>query len=876
MVSARRPSPLRERITLIAVLVGITLLVAHQGWLWRWDRLIFDAQLRLWARPPSPDIVIVAIDEASLATLGRWPWSRAVHGQLVEILHREGARVIGFDIIFAEADTGDPFGDARLVRAVADSARVVLPVHMEQPHLGGQPAETLPFPPLAEAAAALGHVHVELDPDGIARSLYLREGIGGPHWEHLSLALLRVARGNPAPLPAQAPERGAPMVWARADPVLIPYAGPPGHFHRLSFIQVLEGDYPAAAFRDKLVLVGTTATGLGDALPTPVSGHSHAMSGVEINANILDAQLRQVRIIPLEQPWNTLLSGVLVLAALVAFPYCLPRTNLLIILGLVSLALGVNLLLANFAERWYAPAAALLALAFAYPLWSWRRLEQTVTYLNEELEQLRQEQTELIIQRTPDPAAGLAFVARFLPLAGWRVTDQQGVVMQAQGKEPSTAAMPAQPCGRWLQQERELWTDVRFRGAVLRLALRLAPHSSLTHPQQRLLDALLEPSTLAPPRPSTDLQERLLTRLQQVQWGNTRLRNLYRFINDSLARMADGVLVTSRTGQILLGNARAAEYLGHPGDQALHEIPFFQLLGELRLANARSWDQVLETAYLGQQPVQVDARHGDGRDLLVQITPLQHTLSGLDGVVINLSDISELKASERKRTELLNFLSHDLRSPLVSQLALVELAREQERDPELMGLLERIRQHSERTLNLAEQFLQLARAESGESLPFQEVDLAAVALNAVEEVWAQAQHKGMRLETELERQEAWVHGDGSLLERALVNLLTNAIKYSPERRTVGIRLDVVGAQYRVCVQDRGYGIPRDHLPRLFDRFQRIHRGESRGERGAGLGLAFVEAVARRHRGRVEVESEEGVGSRFCLVLPAATTGSGTD
>jgi signal transduction histidine kinase len=214
-------------------------------------------------------------------------------------------------------------------------------------------------------------------------------------------------------------------------------------------------------------------------------------------------------------------------------------------------------------------------------------------------------------------------------------------------------------------------------------------------------------------------------------------------------------------------------------------------------------------------------------------------------MVLNFSDISLLKASERKRSELLNFLSHDLRSPLVSVLALVKLAEAKDPPHALQDLLARMRDHTENTIEMAEQFLQLARAESSQDYPLQELDLAAVVLNAVEQVWAQARARDISLENRQSTEEAWVMGDGSLLERALVNLLNNAIKYSPPGRTVRITLEQQQDVYRCCVIDNGYGISARALPHLFDRFQRVERPPDQRAGGIGLGLAFVDTVIRR-------------------------------
>ena len=121
---------------------------------------------------------------------------------------------------------------------------------------------------------------------------------------------------------------------------------------------------------------------------------------------------------------------------------------------------------------------------------------------------------------------------------------------------------------------------------------------------------------------------------------------------------------------------------------------------------------------------------------------------------------------------------------------------------------------------------------------------------------------------EIELDHAWVLGDAGLLERAITNLLNNAIKYSPEGRTVHMRLFREDGKIHCCVSDEGYGIPEDELPGLFERFSRAHLNSGVDEQGIGLGLALVKATAERHGGNVEVTSREGEGSRFCLIVPA--------
>ena len=140
--------------------------------------------------------------------------------------------------------------------------------------------------------------------------------------------------------------------------------------------------------------------------------------------------------------------------------------------------------------------------------------------------------------------------------------------------------------------------------------------------------------------------------------------------------------------------------------------------------------------------------------------------------------------------------------------------------------------------------------------------------NAHEQVWAQAKASNIRLVNEIDVEDAWVRGDGGLLERAVINLLTNAVKYSPPDTSVTVRLAREGDFYRCCVADEGYGIEADSLPSLFDRFRRVSNPKHADITGAGLGLAFVDAVVTRHGGQMRVDSQPGTGSVFCMELRA--------
>jgi diguanylate cyclase (GGDEF)-like protein/PAS domain S-box-containing protein len=376
-----------ESLRLGLVLLGLATVLTSTDLLGRWDNLFYDAQLRLFQRPPPSAVIIVAIDEESLAALGRWPWPRRVHAQMVERLTQAGAKVIGMDILFVEPDRADAAGDELLARAIQAHGRVVLAV-APQTGAGHRLSAIRPLPMLVEAAQ-LGHVDFELDADGIVRSVYLRAGMGEPTWPALGLAMLDLGMpGRSADLPGVRREARGPDPagkWVRDYRILLPFFGGPGSFEQVAFSQVLAGDpVLLERLRGRYVLIGATAAGVGESLATPVSGRNRPMSGVELNANVLAGLAQDVVVEPLSPSaqlgWALLFS----LLPVLIYPHCRPRTALLAYGALLLLGLVASVAMLQLTHWWFAPAVTLVVLATSYPLWSWRRLDATVSELTSE------------------------------------------------------------------------------------------------------------------------------------------------------------------------------------------------------------------------------------------------------------------------------------------------------------------------------------------------------------------------------------------------------------------------------------------------------------------------------------------------------------
>ena len=226
--------------------------------------------------------------------------------------------------------------------------------------------------------------------------------------------------------------------------------------------------------------------------------------------------------------------------------------------------------------------------------------------------------------------------------------------------------------------------------------------------------------------------------------------------------------------------------------------------------------------------------------------------------------LESLRAAQREREQTLRFLSHDLRSPHLAILSLLE-----SRTDGALGAedAQRIERHSRRALELTDGFMQLARAES-QPLRLSPHDLLDLITEAADACWQRSTQRGLRIETPAPDRAPTPPVclcDAQLLRRALVNLLDNALRFGPPGSTVDIGLDRIGSFWRLTVCDRGPGIDPADRGRIFEPWWRGTQPDAGG--GAGLGLAFVAAVMERHRGRATASGRDGGGAQIEIWLP---------
>jgi two-component system phosphate regulon sensor histidine kinase PhoR len=329
-------------------------------------------------------------------------------------------------------------------------------------------------------------------------------------------------------------------------------------------------------------------------------------------------------------------------------------------------------------------------------------------------------------------------------------------------------------------------------------------------------------------------------------------------LREVLASMSEGVLVTGPDRRARLANAAFRDLFALPAEPAGRtplEITRQPILDEL----------VRETALHGRAGSgSVDLDAPERRTIALTSAPLSRD----GGVVVVARDVSPFSRLAEVRRDFVANVSHELKTPLAAIRGYAETLREGalEDPPAGRRFVERILAQCARLEALLGDLLTLSRLESVEQTPaYEPVDLDALARRALEVAAAAAGQRRVTLETE--GAAGSVMGDPDGLERLLLNLLDNAIKYNREGGRVTLRLAALDGQASIEVEDTGIGIAPDALPRIFERFYRVDKGRGRDQGGTGLGLAIVKHVAQTHGGRVEVESELERGTRFRVILP---------
>jgi two-component system phosphate regulon sensor histidine kinase PhoR len=335
-----------------------------------------------------------------------------------------------------------------------------------------------------------------------------------------------------------------------------------------------------------------------------------------------------------------------------------------------------------------------------------------------------------------------------------------------------------------------------------------------------------------------------------------------------LSSMVEGVLAVDAGGRIVSMNKAAAELLGidrvqSQGRSVEEAIRNVDLLEFVRKTIQTDEPTEGELSLLTEGGTRTFQLHGAG---------IPRDRAGSSGGVVVLHDMTWVRHLEDVRRDFVANVSHELKTPVTSIQGFVEALLEGGiEDPEkVKRFLKIIAKHSERLNAIIEDLLSLSRLEEDKQrrqMSFDVSPLKPVLVSAIELSDVKAQEKGMTVELMCD-DDLQAKINPALLEQAIINLVDNAIKYSPASGKVKISVQKQENQITISVQDRGCGIPPEHLDRVFERFYVVDKGRSRKLGGTGLGLAIVKHIAQAHGGQVSVESTPGVGSTFTIYLPS--------
>jgi len=330
-----------------------------------------------------------------------------------------------------------------------------------------------------------------------------------------------------------------------------------------------------------------------------------------------------------------------------------------------------------------------------------------------------------------------------------------------------------------------------------------------------------------------------------------------------LDALDDGVLLLDGAGRLLVANPAARSWFGLP-DDLRPGLPIKRVLGVPQVS------ALAEQAAEARAPVvgNLTLVFPESRTLALRAFPLADR--GPTGrIVVTMTDITQRRRLEVLRRDFVANASHELKTPVAAVRALAEtLLTALPDDPEAgRRFAERIGREAERLDALTRDLLDLSRVERG-TLDVEPVDLVGLVKEVVGGYADRAEERRIKLSTELGPGVA-LRGDRAQLGLLLSNLIDNALRYTPAKGAVCVRLDAAESRAVLQVTDTGQGIPAGELSRVFERFYRVDKARARQTGGTGLGLAIVRHVAEVHGGTVRVDSELGRGSTFTVTLPVA-------
>ncbi|HEY6346127.1 MAG TPA: CHASE2 domain-containing protein [Bryobacteraceae bacterium] len=913
---------MRRNSVNIVSLAAIVVVSALLGTVVGWRAPGLDQYLRDWmirARGPLPapdDIVIVAIDERSIARFGRFPWSRALSARVIDAIAAAQPKAIAVDVLYTDPTSESE--DSALAQSIQRAGDVVVAAQLVAPPTTGGPTSwLLPLPAVERAAAAVGHVNVATESDGVARQILIRAADDhGRAIRAMAVETIRVGEGIPEQSLTETPGRfflgsriipvenlplsvvigGAPGLGSstetlQAERMAIDYIGSAGSYRTYSVADMMGGGISPAQFHGKYVLIGATAASLGDRLASPfvhqadARGNQHGtlMPGVEVLANTLNTILRS-RFYSETPDWLEFLCGMLV-ATLTVFVLAIAQGRYETIkqIGALAGVVGAVLVPGYFALTrllLFPPMTlSLVSFASAGVLGLLRRSLVASSLLDRNIQDIKRAGESL-------NAASLSSAAESIA----RLADAQGVAIYAKSGghmrlvaahgaasfRKNSARVPSPPDSNL---DPELLAipingvgDAEDGTLIIVRAERI-PSMEMQQLCAAIATCVAESWTEKEESVRWRWPRGLAWKAQSLGHLNSRILDHAKFVDLAMRSVEDVLITAGVDGRITFANRRAAAVFGTSA-QALRGRDLLELLAAAEQSSPDSSRDVLVRLVVDRARIEREftIRGASSRHFTLRMAPVcsgENGQGAVKGLVASLSDITRQHELQQTKNDVMALVSHEMRTPLTAIQGMSELLTQFDLDRERGRELSlAIHDEAKRLTQMIAEYLDITRLESGATVlrraPVRIETLVERTLLMLDPL---AKERGIRLTKRLDAGVSPVLADADRLSRAISNLVSNAVKYSPANTEVVISAKNAGGGVAIEVADQGYGIPESSINRIFEKFYRVPRVEDVDVPGTGLGLALVKEIAELHGGSVAVRSSVDAGSVFTLWIP---------
>ena len=369
----------------------------------------------------------------------------------------------------------------------------------------------------------------------------------------------------------------------------------------------------------------------------------------------------------------------------------------------------------------------------------------------------------------------------------------------------------------------------------------------------------------------TDMTNSINDLSEVIRLTHENLEQETKRLSSILSYMTDGVLATNRRGQIITINDMATKQLGVKRD----EVQNMSILDLLSISDEYDLRDLITN--VPELTIDSQDENGEYLSLRVRFALVRRESGFISGLVAVLHDTTEQDKEERERRLFVSNVSHELRTPLTSVKSYLEALDEGAlSEPVAPDFVKVSLNETNRMMRMVTDLLSLSRIDNETS--HLEVELTnftafiTFILNRFDKIKNQDETKKYEIIRDYPITPIWVEIDTDKLTQVIDNIMNNATKYSPDGGTITVSIKTTDEQLILSIADEGLGIPKQDLPKIFDRFYRVDKARSRAQGGTGLGLAIAKEIIKQHQGFIWAKSEYGVGSTFTIVLPYENDG----